>query len=60
MLGDFYTPFHSSIENALGAEGRFSGERILGKDEASGQTVLARMSRFGPVIQIGAPSELAE
>jgi DNA topoisomerase I len=60
MLGDFYTPFHESIENALGTEGRFSGERILGKDEKTGRTVLARMSRFWPVIQIGTPSELGE
>lgn len=60
MLGEFYTPFHASIESALGAEGRFSGERILGTDPATGRTVLTRMSRFGPVIQIGAPSELAE
>ncbi len=60
MLGEFYTPFHESIESALGAEGRFSGERILGTDPATGRTVLTRMSRFGPVIQIGAPGELAE
>ena len=60
MLEGFYTPFHEMVNNALGTEGRFSGERILGKDPQSGQTLLARMSRFGPVIQIGAPSELAE
>lgn len=60
MLGEFYTPFHASIEEALGTEGRFSGERILGIDPTTGRTVLTRMSRFGPVIQIGAPSELAE
>ncbi len=60
MLSDFYEPFHASIEEALGAEGRFSGERILGLDPATGRTVLTRMSRFGPVIQIGTPSELAE
>ncbi|NRH20476.1 type I DNA topoisomerase [Candidatus Gracilibacteria bacterium] len=60
MLGDFYTPFHASIEEALGTDGRFSGERILGTDPATGRTVLARMSRFGPVVQIGAPSELTE
>lgn len=60
MLGDFYTPFHTSIESALWTEWRFSGERILGKDEASGKTVLARMSRFGPVVQIGASEELWE
>ncbi len=60
MLQDFYVPFHTSIELALGTDGRFSGERILGVDPISGRTVLARMSRFGPVIQIGIPSELSE
>ena len=24
MLSDFYTPFHTSIEEALGTEGRFA------------------------------------
>lgn len=60
MLGDFYNPFHSSIEGALGAEGRFASERILGKDIKTGRTVLVRMSRFGPVAQIGTPDELTE
>lgn len=60
MLKDFYAPFHTSIEAALGTDGRFSGERILGIDPLSGRTVLTRMSRFGPVIQIGIPSELTE
>jgi DNA topoisomerase-1 len=60
MLSEFYTPFHESINEALWTEGRFSGERILGKDEASGRTVLARMSRFGPVVQIWASGELTE
>ena len=59
MLGDFYIPFHASIESALGTEGRFAGERILGKDTDTGRTVLARMSRFGPVVQIGSTDELA-
>ena len=58
MLSDFYTPFHTSIEEALGTEGRFAGERILGKDEKTGRTVLARMSRFGPVVQIGSTEEV--
>jgi DNA topoisomerase I len=60
MLGGFYTPFHVSIEWALGAEGRFASERILGKDPKTDRSVLVRMSRFGPVAQIGAPDELAE
>lgn len=60
MLENFYEPFHASIENALGTDGRFSGERILGKESESGRTVLARMSRYGPVVQIGSPEELSE
>ena len=60
MLSDFYTPFHTSIEEALGTEGRFAWERILGKDWDTGRTVLARMSRFGPVVQIGSSDEVPE
>lgn len=60
MLSDFYTPFHKNIESALGSEGRFSGERNLGKDPTTGRSVIARMSRFGPVVQIGSPDELSE
>lgn len=60
MLASFYEPFHSGIVEAEGSDGKFSGERILGKDEKTGYTILARMSRFGPVIQMGSPDELAE
>ncbi|MCB0634165.1 MAG: DNA topoisomerase I, partial [Lewinella sp.] len=45
-----------TIENAE----RPSRERKLGIDPESGKTVLTRMSRRGPVIQIGAPEELEE
>lgn len=60
MLAEFYTPFHERIESSMGTEGKFSGERILGKDPKTDRTVLARMSRFGPVVQIGTGEELAE
>lgn len=60
MLAGFYGPFHESINEALGTEGRFASERILGTDPQSGYSVLTRMSRFGPVIQIGTPTELSE
>jgi DNA topoisomerase-1 len=60
MLEGFYRPFHNQVElTQLGAE-RASGERILGIDPVSGRTVLTRMSRFGPVVQIGKPEELGE
>lgn len=60
MLAEFYAPFHERIESSMGTEGKFSGERILGKDPKTDRTVLARMSRFGPVVQIGTGEELAE
>ncbi len=60
MLNDFYHPFHKNVEDTLEKAERATGERILGKDEESGRTVLVRMSRFGPVAQIGTPDELAE
>ena len=60
MLGDFYVPFHAIVQDTLENAERATGERILGKDPESGKTLLVRMSRYGPVAQIGAPDELAE
>lgn len=60
MLKAFYDPFHETVEETINTADRASGERILGKDPESGRTLLVRMSRFGPLVQIGAPEELAE
>lgn len=60
MLKDFYYPFHSVVEETIEKAERPSRERILGKDPSTGRTLLTRMSRNGPVIQIGAPEELGE
>lgn len=60
MLDKFYGPFHENVEDTLENADRPSRERILGQDPESGRTLLTRMSRRGPVIQIGAPDELAE
>lgn len=60
MVKDFYFPFHEDVLDTKENADRASGERILGKDPKSGNTVLVRMSRFGPVVQIGQPDELAE
>jgi DNA topoisomerase I len=59
MMGEFYFPFHEIVEKTMNEAGRASGERILGKT-ADGLTILVRMSRFGPVVQIGAQDEIAE
>ncbi len=58
MLSAFYQPFHQVVENTLEKADRPYLERILGKDPTTGYTLLTRMSRNGPVIQIGAPDEL--
>ncbi|HMI77439.1 MAG TPA: topoisomerase C-terminal repeat-containing protein, partial [Ferruginibacter sp.] len=56
MVGDFYTPFHEGVEHTLENADRAVGERILGTDE-SGKTILARMGRYGPMVQIGLPDD---
>ena len=60
LLENFYDPFHKQVVNTIETAERPSKERILGKDPESGRTVLTRLSRRGPVIQIGSPDELEE
>ena len=58
MLHDFYNPFHEKVEDTTENADRVDAERILGEDPDTGRTVLVRLSRNGPVIQLGAPDEL--
>lgn len=53
MLNSFYGPFHSKVENTLEHSERATGERELGTDPKSGRKIIARIGRFGPMIQIG-------
>lgn len=53
MIGEFYHPFHETVETTLKHSERNSGQRILGTDPASGKTVSVRIGRFGPMAQIG-------
>lgn len=53
MIEEFYTPFHKQIEDTLENADRASGERALGNDPESGRPVIARIGKFGPMIQIG-------
>tara|TARA_Y100001968_G_scaffold188190_1_gene172506 strand:- start:8874 stop:11345 length:2472 start_codon:yes stop_codon:yes gene_type:complete len=57
MLGEFYQPFHTNIEHTLENAQRATGERELGTEPESGEKVIARLGRFGPMIQIGEASE---
>lgn len=60
MMAQFYAPFHEQVALTQAEAERASGERILGTDPATGRTMLTRMSRFGPVVQLGKPEELKE
>ena len=57
MLEEFYGPFKKDVDNTLENAERVKGERILGDDPESGKPVVARMARYGPIIQIGSASE---
>ena len=57
MLEEFYNPFHDTIEHTLENAERAKGERELGFDPISGKKVIARMGRYGPMVQIGHQDE---
>ncbi len=53
MIDDFYTPFKKDVEKTIETAERIKGERELGMDPQSGKKVIARMGRYGPMVQIG-------
>ena len=53
MIRDFYKNFHQQIVNTTETSGKFSGEKLLGTDPATGKNVYVKVGRFGPVAQIG-------
>ena len=57
MIDDFYKPFHIDIEQTLEKAERAKGERELGTDPQTGKKVIARMGRYGPMVQIGNAEE---
>ena len=60
MIKDFYIPFHATVENTLENSDRASGERALGEHPKSGRKIIARIGRFGPMVQIGDEQEDGE
>jgi len=60
MISTFYKPFHTSVENTLETSDRATGERELGTHPVSGKKVIARIGRFGPMIQVGDEKEDGE
>ena len=57
MIASFYTKFHKQVETVSETEGKSLGQRNLGIDEKTGNTLYARIGPFGPMIQLGEKSE---
>ena len=57
MIDDFYNPFKKDVEKTIETAERVKGERELGIDPISGKPILARMGRYGPMVQIGQANE---
>jgi len=53
MIEQFYSPFHTQIEDTLENADRASGERELGVDPESGRPLIVRIGKYGPMAQIG-------
>lgn len=54
VIRQFYTPFHEKVEEKLSDKEHTNTERIIGTDPASGKVLIARIGRFGPLVQKGA------
>ncbi|MEJ7766763.1 MAG: type I DNA topoisomerase [Chitinophagaceae bacterium] len=53
MIDDFYHPFKKDIESTIENAERIKGERELGIEASTGKKIIARMGRYGPMVQIG-------
>jgi DNA topoisomerase-1 len=56
MISSFYGPFRKTVDDSLSTRARMTGARQLGNDPATGLPVSVKMSRFGPVVQLGEAS----
>ena len=57
MIDDFYKPFHKQVDQTQKTTQRSSGERVLGNHPETGEPVMVKIGRFGPMAQIGEGGE---
>ena len=57
MLQDFYTSFHPAVEETLEKKNKAKGVRVLGTHPETGETIIVKMGRYGPVVQAGDPEK---
>ena len=57
MIDKFYRPFHEKVDITTKTSQRKVGERLLGDDPATGKPVIAKVGKYGPLIQLGEVSD---
>jgi DNA topoisomerase I len=58
MIGEFYDGFHKKVEDTENVKrSSVAVSRELGVDPKTGKKVIARLGRFGPIVQIGGENE---
>lgn len=54
MLDEFYQRFHSKVESSEQIDrSQVKNDRLLGEDPKTGLPVIARLGKFGPMVQLG-------
>lgn len=57
MIDEFYKPFHENIETTTRDSKRATGERALGEHPDTKEPIIARVGRYGPMVQIGSTED---
>ena len=57
MIDQFYQDFHPHLKEVEETSERATGERHLGEDPKSGRPIIARIGRYGPMVQIGSAED---
>ena len=53
MIGDFYGPFHATVQETMSNREYSNVSRELGTDPSDGQLLVARFGQYGPYVQKG-------
>ena len=57
MLAGFYEDFEPMVEKTAEEAERHKGERQLGEDPKTGKPIIARLGRYGPMVQMGSTED---
>ena len=57
MVKEFYDPFHKEVNQTIETAERATGERYLGQHPENNKPIIARMGRYGPMVQVGSTED---